>query len=100
MKDLGLTYEQAAHGVQSAIMHAMNQDNGSGLVSGTSPKHLRVGVDSAHVTDYAVAELLMEKGVFTREEYEEKVRLAMNDELAKREDAAKHVNNGVTISFR
>lgn len=34
-----------------------------------SPKHLRVGLNSAMVTDAAMAGLLIDKGFFTREEY-------------------------------
>lgn len=76
--DLGLTYEAAMHGVQSAIKAANPERNDVW-------KHLRVGIDSAHITDLALAELLISKGVFTRDEYVEAVRLAANAELDRHE---------------
>lgn len=73
-----LSYEEAMHGVQSAIAHAINL--GEKLAT---PKHLRVGVDSCMVTDDAVARLLIKKGLITEEEYIEEVRIAANRELDK-----------------
>lgn len=58
-------YEQAMHGVQSAIAFEI----GRGDSTIPDPKHLRTGIDSAHISQGALAELLIEKGVFTREEY-------------------------------
>lgn len=52
------------HAMQSGIAMLMNYDRSS-----TSPKHLRVGVNSAMVEASALAHLLMEKGVFTMDEY-------------------------------
>jgi hypothetical protein len=96
MKDLGLTYEQAAHGVQSAIAHKI----GTGW-NGASDKHLRVGVDMSKSDMYGLVELLIAKGVFTGEEYIEHIRLAANTELAMHEE---HINaeygGGVELTFR
>ncbi len=77
-RDLGLQYLDAMHGVQSAIKYEME----AGVSDATSPKHLRVGVDSSMINVAAVACLLIEKGVFTLTEYEESVRLQANEELA------------------
>lgn len=57
-------YLAALHGVQSGVAaeHANGSDDGS-------PKHLRVGIASAHVATAALARLLIEKGVITRDEY-------------------------------
>lgn len=82
MIDLGLTYEQAAHGVQSAIRYVMTQEGHPD--SGPTVdmlKHLRVGVDCRAADTLGLVELLIAKGVFTSEEYIEHMRLAMNQEL-------------------
>lgn len=52
------------HAVQSgvAMEHQMDPSDGS-------PKHLRVGINSALVSNSALVELLVSKGVFTDEEY-------------------------------
>lgn len=60
-----MTYVQAAHAMQSGVAMKMNVD-----VSETTPKHLRVGVNSAMVETSALAKLLVAKGVFTKEEFE------------------------------
>lgn len=84
-RDLGLTYEEAAHGVQSVIAHemglaaALNSRHGA-----TEPKHLRVGVDMRAADAAGLARLLIDKGLFTLEEYIEYMRLAANEELARR----------------
>lgn len=44
------------------------------------PKHLRVGVNSAMVTDKGLAELLIEKGIITKVEYFTAMRDAMKAE--------------------
>jgi len=81
-KDLGLTYEQALHGVQTGVMHEMHSP---ARQSATEPKHLRVGINAAMSDHAALAFLLVEKGIFTKEEYFESLRLAMNNELARYE---------------
>jgi hypothetical protein len=71
-------YLKAIHGVQSAIAYEI----GAGLSTDTTPKHLRVGVNSAMVNDKALTVLLMKKGLFTQEEYVAAVADAAEDELA------------------
>ena len=39
-----------------------------------NPKHIRVGIDSAMVSDRAMFDLLVAKGVFTEEEYAKALR--------------------------
>ncbi|MBF6555514.1 MAG: hypothetical protein IVW52_04980 [Acidimicrobiales bacterium] len=58
-------YRRAAHAMQSgvALDHARNGAHDA------TPKHLRVGVNSALVDSGALAELLIQKGVVTRDEY-------------------------------
>jgi hypothetical protein len=103
MRDLGLTYEQAAHGVQSAIQFEQGQDAFyvNNPASADKAKHLRVGLDMSKADMLGLALLLMDKGVFTQEEYVEYMRRAANEELARYEE---HVNTvyggGVTLTFR
>ena len=57
-------YTDAMHGVQTGVGHELNHDPASG-----SPKHLRTGINSALVGQAAIAQLLIDKGVFTLAEY-------------------------------
>lgn len=57
-------YRAAMHAVQSGVAAKMEYDG-----SETSPKHLRVGVNSAMVEHSALAGLLMRKGVISQEEF-------------------------------
>lgn len=91
-KDLGLDYAQAAHGLQSAI--AYDPDNRD-----LEAKHMRVGIDMQKADLFGFAQLLMDKGVFTLEEYIEYMRLAANTELATREEELSE-KFGTNISCR
>lgn len=75
-------YAQALHGVQTAI--AFEQASGRSTVD--SHKHLRVGIDSAHISTGALVELLIEKGVITLDEYEGKVASFAERELVSYQD--------------
>jgi hypothetical protein len=80
-RDLGLTWEEAAHGVQSATAHEQNLGSSSG-----TPKYLRTGVNMAMADHGALVRLLIAKGFITEEEYLEAVRLGANEELARHQD--------------
>jgi hypothetical protein len=60
-------YRALAHAMQTGVAAQMQFDP---VVAGTTPKHLRVGVNSALVDSSALAKLLMDKGVITLDEYE------------------------------
>lgn len=65
------TKEQAA-ARYAAACHAMQSGVAALIGVGETfapPKHLRVGIDSAMVTDAALARLLIEKGIFNEREY-------------------------------
>lgn len=81
MKDLGLSYEEALHGIQSAIKFEMEHQAVRGQLGVDFLKHLRVGIDARAADALGLAELLIAKGVFTRDEYIEHMRLAANAEL-------------------
>lgn len=94
-KDLGLSYVQALHGVQSANLHRSLVDH-----KFTEFKQTRTGIDSAHVSDRALASLLIEKGIITEEEYVERLRRAMNDELAEHENRMRELLDNPGLSYR
>jgi hypothetical protein len=77
-------YAAAAHAMQSGVAMDMESDP-SGSKGATTPKHLRVGVNSAMVTDEGLATLLIAKGVITLDEYTEAVTVAMEAEQARYE---------------
>lgn len=70
-----------------ALMHAMQSGVAYSHASGVadSPKHLRVGVNSALVSVHALAALLTEKGVFTVDEYGQSLVFAMEAEVERYE---------------
>ena len=74
--DNDLGYEAAMHGMQTGVKLELENDPSS-----ASPKHLRVGVNSALINDAALVRLLVKKGLITSEEYAEEVRLEANREL-------------------
>lgn len=96
MRDLGLSYEAAAHGVQTAIAYDMGQGR-----KATEPKHMRTGIDLSKAEQAGLAKLLIDKGLFTIEEYVEAMRIAVNEEVALREEEANRRNpGGLQIVFR
>lgn len=78
-----LPYEAAMHGVQTGIAYKIEMAPDE---AGASPKHLRVGIDSAMVSDAALVRLLVKKGLITHEEYMEELTLEANRELERYEE--------------
>lgn len=77
-------YTAAAHAMMSGVKTDMETDP-TDHAGDTTPKHLRVGVNSAMATDQAFANLLIAKGIFTLDEYVEAVATAMEAEKARYE---------------
>lgn len=69
--------ETLAHAMQSGVAQTLFLDPSSG-----TPKHLRVGVNMALVEIGALATLLIEKGVFTRQEYDAILLKGLRQEVA------------------
>jgi hypothetical protein len=67
-------YRAAIHAMQSGVAATMGDE--------TTPKHLRVGVNSAMSDHGALVRLLISKGVFTYDEYMVAIADAMEDEKA------------------
>lgn len=107
MRDLGLTYEQAAHGIQTSVKFEMEQRGFPATTGGevgaiiNMMKHLRVGLDMRAADAGALAALLIQKGVFTQAEYLEMIRLMANEELARySEHCRKTYGLPDTVNFR
>src|SRR5690348_17509394 len=71
-------YMKAAHAMQSGVAAKMRMDP-----KDTEPKHLRVGVNAAMVEHSALAQLLLKKGIITREEYTAELADVMEEEARK-----------------
>lgn len=67
----------AAHAMQSGVAYEMSKGNDHA----TTPKHLRVGVNSAMSDHGGLVKLLIAKGLFTEEEYLTAIADAMEDEV-------------------
>lgn len=84
-RDLGLTYEQAISGIESATRFVMANegvpDEGQDAIL-MMLRHMRVALDTRASDVRALVDLLIEKGVFTVEEIEEQLRRSANEELA------------------
>lgn len=86
-------YLVAAHGMQAGVAMEMNYKS-----EPTSPKHLRVGVNSALVDIHGLVELLIEKGIFTKTEYIKHMADAMEVERKRYEDhISKVIGSKVTL---
>lgn len=74
-------YERAMHAIRSGVA----TEHGRGSNDG-SPKHLRMGVNSALINDAALVRLLIAKGLITEEEYSEAVVEEAEREVKRYED--------------
>lgn len=90
--DLGLSYEQATHGVQTSLAFGFFDRS-------MEPKHIRTGVDMSKSDMLGLVCLLIDKGLFTSEEYIEYTRLAANNEVRMREKEAS-AQTGKSITLR
>lgn len=73
-------WEKAAHAVQSGVAAKMEIGG-----TDTSPKHLRTGINVAMADHAGLAELLISKGIITREEYVDAIAHSMEAEQARYE---------------
>jgi len=64
-------------GVKAKIDYALGDDH--------SPKHLRVGVNNSLISTGALVDLLLEKGIFTAEEFATSYNAALKREVEKYE---------------
>lgn len=73
-------YNEALHAMQSGVAQKMAMDP-----SETSPKHLRVGINSALCDNAALVKLLINKGIITDQEYIDALEEQMNLEVERYE---------------
>jgi len=80
--------------MQTGVAMKMNFDS-----SETEPKHLRVGVNSAMVETATLFTILMNKGIFTQEEFDIELTRQMNLEADKyeKEIQAHYPNTKITL---
>jgi len=93
-------YLDACHGMQTGVKYEMESDALRGVEHhSTTPKHLRVGVNSAMVSHAALVKLLVEYGIFTEDDYVKSQADAMEAEVALYEERANRGNNGPVLHF-
>lgn len=83
-------YQALLHAIQTGVGWDILEENPDCFDVNANPnlryhKHLRVGIDSAKVEHGALAALLIEKGVFTEDEYMDALIKGMEDEKARHE---------------
>src|SRR5690349_18898785 len=81
LKELAQLYAQLGHAVQSGIAMLMELPG----QTFTTPKHLRVGIDTSKSDMRGLVTLLINKGVITEEEYYEAMTDAMSREVVEYE---------------
>lgn len=78
---LQLRYTALCHAVQSGVaMERSQQHPNEGLQAARDHKHLRVGINTSKCDHAALAQLCMDKGLFTELEYWEALVRAMEAE--------------------
>lgn len=88
-------YLAALHAMQTGVMYAMQYD----LSQDTTPKHLRVGVNSAMVEFSALVRLLFAKGVITEDELNKAMADTMEEEVRLYEkQLSDHLGKKVTLA--
>lgn len=87
-------YEAACHAVRTGIMLLM----GSPKYKAAEPKDLRLGIDSAQVSQAAIVELLVRKGIITYDEWYSTLADAMEKEKAEyTQEVGKKVGPGIVL---
>lgn len=84
VKELAKAHIGLQHAIQSGIKAEV--DYGYENLSGTSPKHLRVGVSTALRDHSALVGLLIKKEVITEREYLEAIVISMRKEVERIEN--------------
>jgi len=91
-------YLSALHGMQSGVAYEMNYED---TKSAAEPKHLRVGINSAMVSQVAIVKLLVTKGIITMDEVYKTLADEMEEEVKRYEDRAnERIGRPGVIRFR
>jgi len=95
LQELRTRYMIAVHAMQAGVGVRAESDYDN---FDLTPKHLRVGVNSALVDSCAIAELLIKKGLITEKEYLEALATGMEREVTKYQKELEE-RFGVKIKF-
>lgn len=87
-------YWELSHAMQAAVDLKMQK-----LAKDTSPKHLRVGVNSAMVSQGALVALLMKKGIISEDEYYDELIAAMGREVEMYKQTLRELYGGIDIEL-
>lgn len=87
-------YLVLSHSMQAGVAVMMGVDPQE-----TAPKHLRVGINSAMVSDAALVGLLIAKGLLTYEEYYQSLVDAMEREVQSYKDNLQRLYPGTNIEL-
>lgn len=87
-------YKRLLHAMQTGVAYSMEFDPAE-----TTPKHLRVGVNSSLRSTYAVVALLVEKGIITEEEYFTKMIQALQQDVADYQEKISARYGGANINL-
>lgn len=91
-------YLDLVHAMQSGVAAKMGHDGGA-RAGEASPKHLRVGVNSAMVDIDALSSLLVEKDIITEDEYYDVLIVHMEAEIKMYEDYLSEKIGGAAIKL-
>jgi hypothetical protein len=95
IQELKERYLALSHAMQSGVAMMMNYDDKS-----TSPKHLRVGVNSALIESGALGGLLVTKGIITEKEYWTAIVDTLENEVAKYERLIQEITGAEKITLK
>lgn len=98
LQDEQTRYAAALHGVQSALAFMLQYPDPAKKTL-FETKHMRVGIDSAHISHLAVFKILLDKGICTELEYTTAIADAAEEELMSWEAEVSKLL-GKPVSFR
>lgn len=94
LTDLIVENDRLLHAMQAGVGYVM----ANSLSPDTEPKHLRVGVNNALLINSTIVSLLIQKGIFTEEEFYEAYNAKAKDEVEAYElTLSEHLKTRVTL---
>lgn len=88
-------YHAAAHAMQTGVKAVAHYEP-----TETTPASLRVGVNSAHVSMAALTQLLLDRGLFTMDDYAKANADAMEAEAERYQQRLQnHLGNGTEVTL-
>lgn len=87
-------YEALVHAMQTGVAYVQAKDASDG-----TPKHLRVGINSAMVEHAALVDLLIQKNVITDEEYVDALIAGMEREVERYQQEVRQLYGSDSITL-